>query len=261
MSEVLLLDAITTQKKMIDINILAELIDKDKYYINRIISRKSLVRSLSCYILKPEATIQEVRKCLSKFKPTEEVWRPCVLLSDDIVVSNYGRVAKILKDGTKSVYQGFVKKNNAKAGVLVKVPQKQPDGTIKCKDIAIGRLVATVYLNANQKIPTMLTAIHKDKNRWNNRVSNIEIVTRSEAGKYNRSEERTKHVAKICPWTNKIVDVYKSYAEAGRQNNLSRETIRQGANFEPKAMYGSHYWKNISEDEYYEIKEQLLEVM
>lgn len=259
MSEVLLLDAVTTQKKIIEVDLLANLINADKYYINRIIKRQSLVRSLNCYVLHPDAKTSEVRHCLSKFKPAEEIWRPCVLLSDDVVVSNYGRVARILKDGTKSVYQGFLKKNNVKLGVMVKVPQKMINGNIQHRQISVGRLVATVYLNGNKKIPTELTAVHKDKNRWNNRVSNIEILTKSEAGKYNRSEERTRYVAKVCPWTGKIVDVYRSYAEAGRQNNLSRETIRQGANLKPKPMYGSHYWENISQDEYYELKEQLLD--
>lgn len=261
MSEVLLLDAVTTQKKLIKVDVLTELIDKDKYYINRIISRKSLVRSINCYVLKPDATTTEMRECLKKFKPAEEVWRTSSMLRDDIVVSNYGRVARILKDGTRTIYQAFLKKHNPRLGVRVKLPQKRPDGTIKIVETPVGRLVARVYLNGDKQIPTGFVAIHKDKDRWNNRVSNLEILTSVEAGKYNRAAERARCVAKVSPWTGEIVDVYKSYAEAGRHNNMCRETIRQGANCEPKAMYGSHYWENISREEYYEIKERLLENM
>ena len=82
---------------------------------------------------------------------------------------------------------------------------------------AIHRLVAETFIPNPHGLPQVN---HKDENKQNNRVENLEWCTQ----KYNIEYSKGQGVIRINPISGSIVE-YASIAEAARQNNMMRSQI------------------------------------
>lgn len=251
MAQVLLLDPVTTKKELIDQVKLTEILSCKTTNICKAKRKKSYNRKIKMYLLPPDIQPKEITKILSEFKIEDEIWRNCIGTSDKVKISNYGRVAKIKPNGELMIYQPMLKKSDRI--VQVRVPSDEG-----CrKHIYLARHVASVFLNGNEPIPKDKVVIHKNGNKWDNSVRNLEIVDREQTKMFAKLAGNNKYIAKINPWTKEIVDVYFSYYEAARMNSISHTCIRESVKNDSIPIYGRFQWKEITQDEYYELREQL----
>lgn len=100
-----------------------------------------------------------------------EVWRPVVGYEDTYVVSNYGRVMRIV-DGLGGAKAGRILKHDiTQVGYARVTLAKQ--GTLA--RFSVHRLVATTFIGT----PTASEINHIDGNKLNNHVGNLEYCTSS----------------------------------------------------------------------------------
>ncbi len=92
-----------------------------------------------------------------------EIWKDIRGYESLYQVSNLGRVKSIPREGTKG---GFLKPSISKSGYLCVTLSKNN----KTKRFPIHRLVANNFLEVN----------HKDGNKLNNKLNNLEFVTKSQ---------------------------------------------------------------------------------
>ena len=95
----------------------------------------------------------------------------------------------------------------------------------KKKNFYVHRLVAEAFI-PNPQNYTYIN--HKDYDRGNNNVDNLEWCTQSYNNKYsgiNHHHPNSKPVAKIALTDTRIIETYKSIEEASRKNNISSTYI------------------------------------
>lgn len=155
---------------------------------------------------------------------TEE-WRDVVGYEGLYKVSNFGRV----KNRRKIKYQ----QDNNKGYMAVHLSKNA-----KPRWHLVHRLVAQAFIdNPDNKA----TVNHKDGNRANNNVNNLEWATYSENNRHSyRSNGRTSPFAIpiYCVETGKI---YKSSYEASRDTGISQACINRCANGILKSASGTHW--------------------
>lgn len=100
---------------------------------------------------------------------TAEEWRDCVGFEDRISVSSLGRLYSKLSD---KLLKTVIHKNGYE---LISI---KPDGKYgKCKTLRVHRMVAEAFIPNFDNLPYVN---HKDGNKANNVVSNLEWVTASQ---------------------------------------------------------------------------------
>jgi len=146
--------------------------------------------------------------------------------SDGIVKNNHGHVLSphIDKDGYLRI---DLYKNN------------------KRKKFGIHRLVALTFLN--KPFPSAVVN-HKDENKQNNRVGNLEWLSSKENTNYGfgmrrRSISQGKRVAQF-DISGKLIAVFSSTADAGRQTGIHRSHISMAATGKVKTAR-SFRWKYV----------------
>lgn len=173
-----------------------------------------------------------------------EIWEDIEEYYGIYVISSLGRVMRI-------------KKNKGTSGNNILIPAKNESGlyvSLKNKGnnkrFQIHRLVAKAF------IPNPLNKEqinHKDGNRWNNNVNNLEWVTPSENNQHAHNElirnftaygENHANSSTISQYgmDNKLINVYGSVNEAGRQLNIQFTNIAKCARGERKTA-GGFIWK------------------
>lgn len=157
---------------------------------------------------------------------------------------NYNRTGeeKILRPGVGS--QGYLQVNLYKNG--------------KCKMLNVHRLVLMTFNPINNM--DSLQVNHKDENKQNNCLSNLEWCNRKYNNNYGTRNQRSAQsksipVVQLDPNTNKVINVYGSAMKAKRQGfdngNISRccknKFSRPGNNIYKgyKWQYMSNYIKSI----------------
>ena len=173
---------------------------------------------------------------------TPEEWRPVVGFEETYEVSNHGRIRAL------RTY------NQHRAGRL-KRPTRHPQGYLAAwledrgrrRQVLVHRLVATAFIGA---IGDGSEINHKDGDKRNNRVSNLEIVTRSEnirhamkTGLMRLNGEDNPAAKLTAEQVRQIRATYtsggKGYTAFAREFGVSREVIRD--------IIKGRTWKGVGE--------------
>ena len=169
----------------------------------------------------------------------EEVWKPITGYEGLYEVSSLGRIKslnynhtgkekilKICKDG-----RGYLCANLCKDG--------------KAKNHAIHRLVAKAFLPNPDNLPQVN---HKDENKENNKVENLEWCSRSYNCSYGTrnkrtSEKNSKPVFSISK-VNGLIMEYTSATEAERVTGIAQQSICRCCKGKLKSA-GGYIWKYL----------------
>lgn len=154
-----------------------------------------------------------------------EVWKQIDGYDGRYEVSNLGRVKSYAQDKS----EGKIRKGNKTAKGYLTVLLY--DGTGGSRWVPVHRLVATAFISNPNNLPQVN---HKDENKQNNRVDNLEWCTNEYNVKYGTRTQRATESNKCCETTSlKVcsidssgkIDVFDSIGEAERQTGLSHSNI------------------------------------
>ena len=156
-----------------------------------------------------------------------EEWRDIKGFEGKYMVSNLGRVKSLnyRRTGKEKIMEGV---DNGKGYLQVKLWK---DG--KYKSCRINRLVAMAFLPNPDNLPEVN---HKDEDKTNNKVENLEWCT----SQYNVEYSKAKAVIGINKVSGLIVE-FSSAHEAERQTGISNGSISNCCNGKRKSA-GGHIW-------------------
>lgn len=168
-----------------------------------------------------------------------ETWKQCPLGDgyDKIMTSNLGRVK--------------IKENNPTYGTITKAGYYDIKvrllGEKKYKSFRVHRLVCLTFLENLENKPFVN---HKDENRSNNKIQNLEWMTNKENVNHslnlnNRVKEnkRSKIVIQIDPKTNEIIKEYTSINMASKETHANYNSISWCCrNFRGCKIAGGYKW-------------------
>ena len=161
-----------------------------------------------------------------------EIWKECPLGNnyDKVLTSNLGRIK--VKDNTP-IY-GTLRKNGY-YDVKLPLTKTSLDGKVlnnkekKYKSFRVHRLVCLTFLENSENKPFVN---HKDENRSNNKLENLEWMTNKENVNHslnlnNRVKEnkRSKIVVQIDPKTNKVIREFQSISIASKETKANYNSI------------------------------------
>lgn len=135
-------------------------------------------------------------------------------------VSNTGEVKRFYKNGTTNILKG-VKKTGGYKGVSLRSPDKYESALVH-------RLVAEAFIPNPENKPCVN---HKDENKWNNDISNLEWCTYKYNANYGtrnkrQSEAKINNTYNITPI--RCVEtgvIYPSMQEAQRSTGIHAQAI------------------------------------
>lgn len=174
-----------------------------------------------------------------------EEWRPMVGYEGYYEVSNLGQIRGVerlinCKNGTRKTIRGKVLKQsthykNGYKSVMVTVSGNQ-------KRILVHRAVAIAFLENPNDLPEIN---HKDENKENNAVENLEWCTRQYNNSYGSAkvrghEKQSKPVKQIKD--GKVIAIYPSAMEAARQTGGTQGGISGCCRGELKTS-GGYKWE------------------
>lgn len=169
----------------------------------------------------------------------EEIWKDIPGLNGKYCISNYGNVKSVNYHNSK--IQKNIKSNKDKQGYL----------RIKIHGITykVHRLVALVFIPNPYNFPCVN---HKDENKSNNHLDNLEWCNHSYNAKYGKSAiERanklrngacSKKVEQLDKKTGEIIQEYPSANEIQRIKGYERGNINKCCRGERKTAYG-YKWR------------------
>lgn len=185
--------------------------------------RYQKLSNINSYLIDDNISKEKLYELMLKEKPKNEIWKIVLNTRNHYEISNYGRIKRIYGNGRIKLLRPYIKHNK---WLVIKI-----DG----KEVQIHKLVADAFLEQPKG-----TVIYHKNNRFNNHADNLGFKTRSELGK--KFGVNGVPVIKIDRVTGEILDSYDNMAEAGRDNYLSKETIRQAVAGELKTA-GGFIWK------------------
>lgn len=158
----------------------------------------------------------------------EEVWKDIDEYEGLYQISSLGRVKSLKGNRKIHLIEKIILLSNTHNGY--KSVSLSKNG--KRKSFRVHRLVAKSFLENPLEKPYIN---HKDCNRTNNNINNLEWITQKENIKHSQKSDkgkfnnRNKPVAK-CSNSGVILNVYGSISEASRQCGLSTSLISYCAN-------------------------------
>ena len=179
---------------------------------------------------------------LSYCNSTEE-WRDVTGYEGIYEVSNWGRVKRVLiRRGAKG---GILNPKKGEPGISVSLYDKGNDRTS-----TVHKLVATAFL---ERLPEHTQVNHKDGNRWNNHVDNLEWCTASENIQhahdnlernftaFGENHANSKTVSQYSK-EGDLINVWGGVNEAGRALGIQFTNIAKCARGE-RPYAGKFIWK------------------
>ena len=155
---------------------------------------------------------------------TEEIWKPIINYEGSYEVSNLGRIRSIKFN--KLYYMSLItnKRTGYKQVLLCKNGVQ--------KTYVVHRLVALSFLENPLDLPCIN---HKDENKLNNRVDNLEWCTIKYNNNYGTGKERSRvkrlnnerrsKAIKCIDLLNNTTTYYPSISQASRELNLHESSI------------------------------------
>lgn len=178
-------------------------------------------------------------------KSNNEKWKDIKGYEGLYQISNLGRVKSLERftDDGHHVMPKILSQSSAKGYLKVGLSKKG-----KCKTIYVHKLVAEAFIPNVYNLPEIN---HKDENKENNRVDNLEWCTyyynihygsaiQRGRGKQLNNKRTSKSVLKIGK-NNEIISKYDSINEASRQTNINCVNICQCCNKKRKTA-GGYKW-------------------
>ena len=180
---------------------------------------------------------------------TEEQWKQIVIdgVTYDYEVSNTGKV-RSLNYGRTGKAKTLEQADNGKGYLFVNLYKNR-----KCKKYYVHRLVATMFIPNTENKPTVN---HKDENKTNNHVENLEWADMKEQVNYGTRTERDKQVKSKRVRCIETGIIYDSTQQAERETGLSHSDICRCCNGKRKTC-GKLHWEYYTEDTTEEESENL----
>lgn len=182
----------------------------------------------------------------------QEIWKDIYFIDKGITfdyrglyqVSNFGRVKSLVKwdIGSKS----FIREEkimNANCGEYRKVGLRK-DGCYKT--ISVHRLVALMFIPNPNNLPQVN---HKDENKLNNKVDNLEWCSLLDNCRYGTRTERSNNKRTLYKIIQKdkngnIVKLWNSASEIEKETDFKKDNIRKCCNKKFAFAYG-YVWEYI----------------
>jgi hypothetical protein len=154
----------------------------------------------------------------------EEIWKPIEGYDGKYEISNLGRIKSYAQKKEGKITYGYLDHKGYRTIFLYDVPQHG-------KWYKVHRLVASTFLDNPQNFPQVN---HKDENKSNNRVDNLEWCDNDYNCHYGTKIQRSSESNRCCETTSKKVysvdkdkniKYYDSIGEAQRQTGLHHGNI------------------------------------
>ena len=154
----------------------------------------------------------------------QEIWKPIDGYEGRYEISNFGRLKSYLQDRNGKIKIGNKTFKGYRSALLY-----DADGNKSW--IPIHRLVANAFIDNPMNLPQVN---HKDENKENNHVENLEWCTNEYNHNYGTRNKRTSISNRCCPTTSKRIysvdsdgniESYDSVNEAERQTGISHSNI------------------------------------
>lgn len=178
----------------------------------------------------------------------EEIWKPIPGYKELYEVSSEGRVKRLEYVIVDKIGRKYHRKEQILKGISNSNGYLQVhlhDNKGKRKFLPVHRLVAKTFISNPEDKPQVN---HKDEDKTNNCVDNLEWVTIKENANYGTRNERiakaqSKFVAQYSK-DGEFIKVWQSANEAGRQLGAGQSNISRVARGERKTCYG-FIWKYV----------------
>lgn len=163
-----------------------------------------------------------------------ETWKPINGYEGNYEVSNFGNVRTLRRQGS---HGGLLKQQLTRKGYLAVSLCRNNH----YKRLAVHRLVAITFISNPMNYPCVN---HKDENKLNNCVDNLEWCTYQYNNSYGTCRQRTsesKYKPCVGRWPNGIERVFPSCTIAARETGLTQGNIWSACNTHHRA--GGIEWK------------------
>lgn len=182
-------------------------------------------------------------------KNMEEIWKDVVGYEGMYVVSSFGRVKSLPKECKTPQKVVLLSKERLLS------PSQMPNGYLivnlykngKRKSSYVHRLVANAFLGVNNE----MTVNHKDENKTNNNIENLEYLTRGDNIRYSAARHKKERVGKshnsipVNQYTleGKFVARYKSASLAANNVGLKRHLTILMCCRRERNIAGGYLWR------------------
>lgn len=169
--------------------------------------------------------INTITRLREGVKAMEEVWKPIPGYNGRYEISSFGRVKSFAQDRKN----GKIKTGNLTFKGYLSITLRAPGGLPKT--YPVHRLVAKAFIPNPDNLPQVN---HKDENKTNNKVENLEWCTNEYNVNYGTKNLRTALANRCCETTSRKVysiddegqiEYFDSIGEAARQTGLCHPNI------------------------------------
>lgn len=183
----------------------------------------------------------------------EEIWKPIKGYEGIYDVSSYGRVRSSERTAERLDRYGNISKYEVKGQIISQWKRKDGYMSVTLRSMKIQRtfLVHRLVIETFVPNPDNLQWVnHKDENKSNNNVENLEWCTASYNCTYNNLHMKKnmpfKKRVRQMTFDGEVIAEYESAAEAARQNGFSKGGVSSSCNGEKGFdNYHGYNWEYI----------------
>lgn len=213
-----LFDPITCEKKKTTYELLIGITEMPLSTLSGCKSGRRIIQSLGCYLIDSSFTAKDLLELMDKTVVDTEVWKN--IDSDGIYqVSTFGRVRRTYLTRKPKFLMPYSKSTSKNNWLFVKVIYNG-----KYREKPVHRLVGETFVPKDKK--DSYAVVHKNGNCLDNRVCNLQWVTKKDVAKIGRKNFSIP-VLKLDPITLEVLDEFSSIKEAALSVYVVPETLRQ----------------------------------